>query len=397
MIYVVNRGGCPADAIRVVGHTTKDGRTTVGRFGSGFAYAVALAVREGIKVKVSSEDKDGVYEMTATHEINNGVDEVVWMLRRRSEWLGSLLRRGARKVPSGFATTLGIRDWSGAFPIVREVIANARDADPDGWMYWRTESLLREYLAQNPGPVTVVTIDDSESTIECGPCGEVLANFDDYFRWPGPDPVFRWGTFGAIYRKPAPGPVKLFVRGVRCPWPGDNAPESLYDYSMEIELNEARSIKNPISATTAMTYIWHYAPVELKSELLKGVKAWIASADRADGKRDLLELMVNEHVGSSETNWSQAWQEVFGNAPASAPADAQVDGAVRLPPDFVAYVGTCGVPTVGGRSRWTAPSAGTVWIELRLDEVDSVFNALKKAGVAPAFVEALEKIVSPPQ
>lgn len=391
MILIVNRGGCPSEAIQLIGYTNKDGVKTVGRFGSGTAYAVALALRNNISVSISSEDSNGAYTMEAVvTPVQIGVDivnRVEWKLKRAESLFGRLLRRGARRVDTSFTDQLGSRDWTGAFPIVREFLANARDADLEGWRVFRDIACLDEYISQAKAAgystVTIIKIEDPT-----GACEAILDNFDEHFRWD------RSGIFGAIYEKPELSPVKIFVRGVRCPWPSEKTPMSLYDYSLEIDLNEARSIKDPISATTAITYLWHTASVEMKSRMLARVAN--ASQNGLTGRESaIVELSVNEYVGRHSQTWKDAWKNTFDDAPARRTDDAEVCGAITFQSSaFVSYVGACGIPTVASRSKSDAApsSANTAWVEIHISEIASALEALKTVGVAPMMVAALTRL-----
>lgn len=359
MIIIANRGACPRRAIELIGHTTKDGETTVGRFGSGTAYAVALALRQGLTITISSHDEDGPYEVQPyIKEVTVGdakARQVMWRYRRGSSlfrsWWDTAAKALSRawSVPTSFSVELGHKDWHGAFPVVREFVSNARDADPD-FEVWLTDEHVETFLAKclmtGAKAVTVVRI---ENPLDNADAPEAyIENWSDNFRWTphhnGDDcgEVYRDGLT-AIYRKSEPSPLKLFVRGVRCPWPGP-APVSLYDYSLALDLTEARTIKSEGSAATAMTFLWAKAPRELLGEMLRRMPELKGGCWEAES--------CNEYVQSYEAKkpMAVAWRDVHGDAPVAGPSDPPVPGAVVVMQPMRDLLARNGVPTAQSRA-----------------------------------------------
>jgi len=113
MIIFENTGALDVRAITVVGLTSKDGETTIGRFGTGFKYGLAVATRLGGKVSISL---DGVW-----HEISTSKDEF-----RGAEYHKLIATPEAGdpfELP--FTAELG-RDWE-PWMAFREFYANAID------------------------------------------------------------------------------------------------------------------------------------------------------------------------------------------------------------------------------------------------------------------------------
>lgn len=362
MIIIANRGACPRRAIELIGHTTKDGETTVGRFGSGTAYAVALALRQGLDVTISSHDEDGPYEVQPyLKEVTVGdakARQVVWRYRRGSSlfrsWWDTAAKALSRawSVPTSFSVELGHKDWHGAFPVVREFISNARDADPDGfqvWIEYGTVPLVDPYLekAKSSGYTAVTVIKIENPTCNVDAPERYIENWSDNFRWEphhnGDNCGEAWRSgLAAIYRKPEPSPLKLFVRGVRCPWPGP-APVSMYDYSLNLDLTEARTIKSEGSASTAMSMLWVRAPRELLGEMLRRLPehkgCWESES-------------CNEYAYSYEPEkpMAVAWRDVHGDAPVAGPSDPPVPGAVLVAQSMRNMLARNGVPTAQSRT-----------------------------------------------
>lgn len=363
MILIVNRGACPRRAIELIGHTSKDGLTTVGRFGSGTAYAVALALRQGLEVTISSHDEDGPYEVQPyIKEVTVGdakARQVIWRYRRGSSlfksWWESPLKALSRawSVPTSFSVELGHKDWHGAFPVVREFVSNARDADPEHFACWvnddANETHLEMYLSraksEGHSAVTVVRIDNPLNNADAPE--KYVEDWSNNFRW---EPyhngdncgeVFRTGL-EAIYRKPSPSPLKLFVRGVRCPWPG-MAPVSMYDYSLDLILTEARTIASEGLTSTFMTRLWTKVPRALMSEMMLRLPS---------AKETWESEMCNPFVMSHEVSnpMSAAWREAFGDAPVSGPSDPPVPGAVMVSQPVRDFLAHNNIPTSQSRT-----------------------------------------------
>lgn len=358
MILIANRGACPRRAIELIGHTTKDGETTVGRFGSGTAYAVALALRQGLIVTISSHDEDGPYEVQPyIKEVTVGdakARQVVWRYRRGSSlfrsWWDTAAKALSRawSVPTSFSVELGHKDWHGAFPVVREFVSNARDADPEHFCVWLVPDHLEKYyeLAMAEG-VKAVTIIRIENPLDNADAPEAyIENWSDNFRWEPHhngddcDQVYRDGL-AAIYRKPKPSPLKLFVRGVRCPWPGPE-PVSMYDYSLGLDLSEARTIKSEGSAAMSMTILWSCAPRELLAEMLRRLPEHEACWEMEH---------CNEYVQTYEASKpiAIAWRDAHGDAPVAGPSDPKVPGAIVVMQPMRDLLARNGVPTAASR------------------------------------------------
>lgn len=170
VVVIANRGACPRRAIELIGFGTKDPGdvTQIGRFGSGTAYAVALALRQGLRVTLRSHDAEGPYtvEPYCKDVVVGGrtARQIVWRYHRGSSvfrtWWDTTARALSRawSVPTSFHVDLGARDWQGTFPVVREFVSNARDADPAHFRvelsegFWRATWKPRSATASRPSP-----------------------------------------------------------------------------------------------------------------------------------------------------------------------------------------------------------------------------------------------------
>ncbi len=357
MMLIANRGGCPRRAIELMGFTGKDGVDTIGRFGSGTAYAIALALRQGLDVSISSHDEDGPYVVIPyLKDVTVGAAtarQIVWRYRRGSSlfkrWWESPVKALSRawSVPSSFNLELGARDWKGAFPVVREFVSNAKDADPEHYEVWLTDEHLEGYLAEalaaGHQAVTVIRIDNPLGNRDAPE--DYVESWDDYFRF-GDSAAYRDGLT-AIFRKPSPSPLRLFVRGVYCPWPSDRPPMSIFDYSLKLELSEARTIKDQGNAAYWMTVLWNkVVKIDnvLFAEMLRAVsavggdKTWEAGSIN---QYALPETSPARTVSATLT----AWRSVHGDAPVAGPSDPKVPGAVLVTSSMRDYLGSSGVPT----------------------------------------------------
>ena len=421
MIIIANRGACPRRAIELIGHTSKDGITTVGRFGSGTAYAVALALRQNLLITISSHDEDGPYEVQPyIKEVTIGplkARQVMWRYRRGSSlfrsWWETPLKALSRawSVPTSFSVELGHKDWHGAFPVVREFVNNARDADPEHFVCWvnddANETHLEMYLSraklEGHSAVTVVRIENPYDNADAPE--HYIENWSDNFRW---EPYHNGDTCGeiyrdglaAIYKKPELSALKMFVRGVRCPWPGD-APSSRYDYSLNLDLTEARTVKSEGYAATAMTMLWVGAPRELLADMLKRIPELPGGCWEAGN--------FNEWVQTYDSDKPvvQAWRDAYGDAPVAGPSDLVVPGAISVTQPMRDLLARNGVPTAQSRvavveytesnggisSVATAPSAvERVVIELKMTEAHRLLRLLQEHP-DPVLEDLTDKLI----
>lgn len=245
-LFILSRGACPRRSIELIGVSTKrNDPTTVGQFGSGTAFAICLALRTAIGVTFSSVDPHhGPYTMVPWANDN---DRVYWRYRSGSTYQTSWYHRienalgAARSIPTSFSKEFGALDWHGSWPVVREFVTNARDADPNGYVVTTNIDEVAEFI-ENHRESTVVELNNVNMPL--------FEHWGNYFRFERPknfskhdgpgDPIFRSSVFGALYKEPGSS-AKLFVRGVRVEH-GVQGP-SMFSWVLDMELTEARTLK----------------------------------------------------------------------------------------------------------------------------------------------------------
>jgi len=141
---ISNPGTVPVDALTLFGATTKDGKSTIGRFGSGFKYALALAMRLGLDISFTTGDGQPAWKLsTEARDIGSG-----------NQALELVLKRGRVRLNMRAVTSLGKEDWTEAFQVLREIICNAQDAGNPSFAYVnRVESVPGEvavFIAVTP-------------------------------------------------------------------------------------------------------------------------------------------------------------------------------------------------------------------------------------------------------
>jgi len=419
VVVIANRGACPRRAIELIGFGTKDPSdpTQIGRFGSGTAYAIALALRQGLTVTLRSHDAEGPYtvEPYCKDVIVGGrmARQIMWRYHRGSSvfrtWWDTAAKALSRawSVPTSFSLDLGARDWQGTFPVVREFVSNARDADPTHFRVELSEDFLEAYLeraiADGVEAVTVVTI-EGRTGAPFDPPDRYVREWSNHFRFGDaafspPDDQgdgfrsrYQSGLVGVFAKPEGPSPLKLYVRGVRCPWPSTEVPTSLFDYSLNLDLTEARTIKDQWGAAGAMTRLWNeVARVDrgLFVDMLRGATAETGAACWES-------TCINEYAANTwdaERPVEAAWRVLHGVSPVAGPGDPEVPGAVRVPASMREYLQRSGVPTAASRTVTTTVREGqpsavivpeaeeSVVVEMTMEEAGILLALLAREGV----------------
>ena len=367
-LLIANRGRCPRESIELIGLTTKrDDASTIGQFGSGTAFAVALALREGMTVKISSEDDDGPFIMEPWLDTN---DRIHWRFRPGSPlvktwWhtLTSAVGR-AKSVPTSFTSGFGGVDWKGVFPVAREFITNARDADPAAYRVWNTipdaceNEEMQEYLemAESTGAdgVTLVEIDgggiqqiaidwDWHFRFECGLVGHVSDVKD----------VYRVSPLMALMEPPEDGELLVFVKGVRIPHSIKR--KALFSYSVDTAITEARTLSSEWSFRWSAAYLVDRALGELGPEFGAKLLRWIQENPKS------IEASFDEIVLTYDGRWKTAFQSAYGSGtPVCTVLDNVKDG-VNMPTTWATALKKDGVRGIRRPLGPHGSNTTTVW------------------------------------
>ena len=216
MIVFENYGEIEIDAITTFGVSVKEGPNPIGFFGTGLKYAVAVLLRHGCKVSISSGERHLRFT-TERREVRNKAFDFV------------LMREGDRLTSLGFTTELG-KTWQ-PWMAYRELYCNARD---EGGSVYKVASATAATDPQRG--LTQIRVEGAE--VETVHSESAL-----YFCEDAPDAIYD-GV--GIYRRPS---QVLFYRGVRVlllPKP------ATFTYNLidrQIDLTEDRTMAHPILAT----------------------------------------------------------------------------------------------------------------------------------------------------
>lgn len=212
-VQIKNEGEVEVAGFSLMGASNKDGRSTIGFFGSGNKYALATLLREGIDFKIYT----GVREVKVETE--------------RLEFNGTMYDR---ILVDGQHTSLTTRmgpDWELWFAL-REIVSNAKD---EGGF---------ELKVVDEGDIEP---EENKTTIliEEEPFEEILKELESYIRGDGIDEVFSLETpFGNVIMLEPLSTERFNVYRKGISVTPENNNECMYWYDFEsIDINESRTYK----------------------------------------------------------------------------------------------------------------------------------------------------------
>lgn len=242
-----NAGIAEFFALFFVGFTDKgNDPTTIGMFGSGVKLAVTAALRLGIEIVIFL-GLERITPKTVRHRVKGeDVDQLVF---ERQSPDGTVT-----EAPTNLTLGYGAKDWNRPWVVFREIMANAKDADPHYEVVAGVEPRGRE------GFTRVFISADSEIL-------EIYRNLDYYFK------EERHAIFssdeGRVYPKSAPeGETYFFCKGVYVLSTKD---VSLYDLDItHLPINESRdaSMDNLIKHVLPLL---DSVPPDLKVDIIRHV------------------------------------------------------------------------------------------------------------------------------
>lgn len=268
-LKVINKGTVHRKLLELIGFSTKrddfDNLSIIGSKGSGAKLLVPAALRLGLKIFVCSSDEDGIYvlryEARKTKLGGSEVSQIYFVY-------------GEDKCTPAQFVLESFGDWDkpiGAdtvreFKIIREILVNARDADPE--FRWDILDSEKDRLTYSPKETTVfISLTDGISEM-------LLNNPGRYFKFLGTEPHFSIPGLGEIYPKSSPE-TRIFVLGVlaECT-PGDFFDKTLFDYSIDDKdiLSEERTIKDEADLRRKIAELLaSVGSVALAKLLIKGI------------------------------------------------------------------------------------------------------------------------------
>lgn len=269
-VCIENTGEMDLRLLELMGASTKDGEDTIGMFGTGWKYGLALALRKEIPVVIYAGETsiqfstmEEVIRDTTFHRIAISVD-------------------GKRRRKTSLTTELGGADWDDEWMFLREVISNS--LDEGGFRAYRTDVAVGE-----PGK-TRVYIQTTQRL------SEVLNNKEAYFRrgvgvYECPD--------GKLF-KPLGDKCRIYKRGVFVREMPDGG---VYDYDLnDLKLTESRTA-DTFEVTWQISKLLNKVPPEQLAEIMKALN---------DKDRSVVEAEYYDTYTTKDGRWSDAFTLAFG-------------------------------------------------------------------------------------
>lgn len=212
-LMVQNDGELDLRLLELMGASTKDGETTIGMFGTGWKYGLALALRKKMKVLVFSGTQKIEFSKMPEQIRNTTFHRIAFSIN------------GKRRRKTSMTTLLGESDWDDEWMFVREIVANAFD---EGGFRIRTTDSEEEEPQGAPG-VTRVYLSVKPRV------RDILEHMDLYIRRHG---ELETNDHGKIF-KPLGEKARIYKRGI---FVKELDRSSLFDYDlMHLKLTESRS------------------------------------------------------------------------------------------------------------------------------------------------------------
>lgn len=245
-VCIANRGNCPREYLTIVGLSTKrermGDRTQGGWFGSGTKIAPIAAMKLGMAIYVSSNDRKGRYRLTyragGEEKNEDGVDTRQVVLKYDQTHNGGLevLTHFSPNAFMNWSKPIG-DDPLKEFRVWREYFRNAKDADPE------KGPLIQEYdeLRYANDGFTCVFLPKTDEYVR------MMANVNRYFKYLSKDaPVFEIPEIGQAYPKSESGATRLFSLGTMAFCSRGTNLSTLLDYSFDLKtlMSEERTFED---------------------------------------------------------------------------------------------------------------------------------------------------------
>lgn len=217
-ITISNTGELELNAIMLMGASTKrEDDTKIGMFGTGFKYAIAVLIRAGYAIRITSGTTK--IDFSTKSAALGGKDFQQVQMSVESPY------SRARTVPLSFTTEMGPQ-WT-VDNAMREIICNAKDAGG-------LEVEVGDPLKPTDG-ITRVALTAANPQRTQGRAEEHLRNFDQYYLF-NRSPIYKDAKI-AIYNK-IDTCTNVYRNGVRVF--RDEGIQSAYDYEVAASIDERR-------------------------------------------------------------------------------------------------------------------------------------------------------------
>lgn len=323
-LKVTNRGTIYRKLLELIGFSTKRDRLNdariIGSKGSGTKISIPAVLRLGLDLWICSSDEGGSYFVTyKTRDVKVSAGKTVKQI--------FMVYDNGTEVPLQFLLE-SFADWDkplGAdtireFKIVREILANAQDADPH-FTIEVVEDTDEEFAVPQPGETTVfVSLTEGIEEI-------VFKNPERYFKFlTKSEPLFSVSGIGEVFPRSGDSP-RVFLQGVliECL---PKTTSGIFDYSLFDKklLSEERT---PRDSTVLRRQL---AELILSVESRQFAKIVIHAIE--DGKA-VFESIVLNYLGenlseSAKWIWPRAWEELHGEKTIISSSDPLLDGDAQV-------------------------------------------------------------------
>lgn len=222
-LQIRSKGEIDIQASTLIGASTKTGDSSkIGMYGSGNKYAISALLRQKISFKVFSGESEIIFSTSPNTFRDKAFDVIL-----------------VNGQTTSLTTTMGGRDWDGAFPPLREIYSNALDEDSDATLRLESEA------KGSPGYTTFYI--EMTSNVS-----HFYENKHLYFCKTNPDVVYS-NAKGSIYEN-REGKCRLFRRGILAHY-SDKEPSIFYYNLSDLEINESRVVRSESHATVCLAYL----------------------------------------------------------------------------------------------------------------------------------------------
>ncbi len=351
-LKITNHGSVPREFWELVGATskTKADSSQIGFKGSGAKFAVIPALRLGLGLTITSSDKDGPYTLTYfTQRSRQGFQQIFLNYNNGKDTRSTSFTINSLQ---GWDEPIG-DDKIRVFKLLREVIANARDADPN----FRVGEVANISLPKTG--ITSVYIGWSDEF------AKVFKKPEQYFKFLGQDKPSHTLTIKnrdnltvKLYPRSEDGHIRIFIQDVlaHC-----GAGVAAFDYSFDDKdlLGEERVIKDwgDLLQDVYLTLTF----LDEENAIVPAISALLAPAslEREAVSRSLEALDHGRLIDRlKRVSWLSAWQEFMGTNALLSMGNDEIDRDMKFQQFTVVSVGNYslasfleaqGVPTVSGK------------------------------------------------
>lgn len=277
-VMVENNGEIDPRLIELMGASTKDGVSSIGMFGTGWKYGIALALRKSIPVILFSGNKK-IEFFTKEEHIGKEVFHRICY---------SVGKSPAKK--TSLTTSMGQKDWTDEWFLLREVVSNA--VDSGGFSIARHDG---SNLLGVPGK-TRVFIGLSERL------EDVITNMPRYVRRTG---ELESVTLGKIF-SPSSDKCRIYKKGILVK---ELDCRGVFDYDISgLALSESRT-------SDTWNIFWEMRKLlsTVSVEHLRRVVRGLSEADKSAVKIAESSVIFSEYDKATNTAWRDAFKEEFGD------------------------------------------------------------------------------------